>query len=204
MKEHTIFAAVFLILAIGFVSFSTTGVTGKAFEEYGQFTGTYDTRYSGPVTTTYSSEVDPVLVGYPSREYSLIKNPSAYDISIDRKILRICLGHLREHNRDVYLEDAEKVLRPIGLANECLPAEQLDINKDGILNAKDDELYGTLLYGHITLSTAGLTAQEFPCTTLDKVQFIPGFGTMICKERPEDASHPFKSSAHTSLIWVPV
>jgi hypothetical protein len=201
MKEHIIFATVFFILAAGYFSFSTTGVTGKVFDDNRQFTGAYGSRYDGPVSTDPYADFDSlVLVGSVSRKYRLI-DPTDYNLEIDRKTLRICLGHLREAGVDSIM-GAEKALRPIGLASQCLPAERLDVNNDEKLNFGDDQYYGMLTYGLVTKATAGLTSNELPCTELGKVQFITGHGGYhICRERPEDASHPFKSSAHTRLVW---
>ena len=50
MKEHTIFATVFLILVVGFVSFNVGGATGEVFEDR-QWRATFaDSQYTGPVT----------------------------------------------------------------------------------------------------------------------------------------------------------
>ncbi len=58
MKEHTIFATVFLLLVVGFVSFSNGGVTGNVFEEYNWRGPDSPSQYQGEVTTGPSSARD--------------------------------------------------------------------------------------------------------------------------------------------------
>ena len=50
MRDHTVFAVVLLVFAIGFYSFSSGAPTGQAYGVYSS--GDY---YTGPVTTYKSS-----------------------------------------------------------------------------------------------------------------------------------------------------
>ncbi len=192
MKEHNIFATVFLILVLGFLSFNTVGLTGQVYEEYSNWGGE---RYDGPVLTTntvsarnlkgvnlvsnfgqksYSSSWD-----NPVNEISLSKNFAA--VSSDQRNyrtlelnnedyeglniadLRLCIGHITRFENQVALENAEFYVGQAGMQDKCLPVEMLDVNGDGFVSITDEKFAQAYLRGENTKSVWGKHSNQIPC-----------------------------------------
>ena len=168
MKEHTIFATVFLILVVGFVSFNVGGATGEVFEDR-QWRATFaDSQYTGPVTTGGHSarefESTNLVANIPETGYSdsygrtegvvLGERPMAIygadtwnwkniysgivDTELDYSTFRNCILQATSSRNQVSIEEGNYNLTNQKMTKSCPDASELAIDKDGILSVTRD------------------------------------------------------------------
>ncbi len=230
MKEHTIFASVFLILVLGFLSFNAVGLTGQVFEEY-QWRHLGE-RYSGAVTTggvsarnlegvsfvsnfgdnSYSSSWDEsvdnivlsknaAMLGSEQRDYRVFGLANSAYAGLDIPDLRICIGHILKFTNQVAIENAEFYINQAGLQSKCLPAEQLDLNKDGFISRTDEKYARALAKGQNIDSLWMQYANDIPCNCasegVSKYFSLTG-GWRTCTNQEELGNNPY----NTACFWV--
>ena len=135
MRDHTVFAVVLLVFAIGFYSFSSGAPTGQAYGVYSS--GDY---YTGPVTTykssTFTSDNNFPLLGNPSRVMSLFEG----EINLDRVTIQNCIERAITQTNKASYREAELQFKLAGGVCKGIEPTDLDINGDGGLSRQDVEI----------------------------------------------------------------
>ncbi len=136
MRDHTVFAIVLLVFAVGFYSFNSGVPTGQAYGVY--TTGEY---YTGSVNTYKSSNFDSnnnyPLLGNPSRVMSLFEG----EIKLDRSTIQDCIYRaIDTQTNEASFKEAELQFKLAGGVCKGVSPEDLDINKDGVLSRQDVDI----------------------------------------------------------------
>ncbi len=81
--------------------------------------------------------------------------------------------------------EVERIVRPIGLAEKCLPAKKLDIDGNGHLSRQDEKAYQTMQRGLDTEAFWKTYASFIPCSQLGERQYFAMYGgEHECVEAP--------------------
>lgn len=132
MRDHTIFAVVLLVFAVGFYSFTSGSPTGQAYGVYS--VGEY---YDGPVNTfrttnTWSESGDFALLGNPLRVKSMFDG----EINLDRATVELCVGRALQNAHQASYEEAKFKFRLTRTCKDINPAD-LDVDSSGFLDWRD-------------------------------------------------------------------
>ncbi len=131
MRDHTVFAVVLLVFAIGFYSFTSGSLTGQMFGVY-----TVGEYYDGPVTTAkgvdFWSDNNYPLLGNPLRVNSMYEG----EIKSTRAIIQLCIERALQSSHQASFRAAELYFKHTGVCTGVNPKD-LDVDGDGLLTRND-------------------------------------------------------------------
>jgi hypothetical protein len=134
MRDHTVFAVVLLVFAIGFYSFTSVSPTGQAYGVY-----SVGELYDGPVTTAagnhFWSDNNPQPLGNPLRVKSLFEG----EVNEERGTIQLCVERALQYLHRATFEEAKYQFRRTSVCMGVNP-ENLDIDGDGFLTREDIEI----------------------------------------------------------------
>ena len=136
MRDHTVFAVVLLVFAVGFYSFTSGSPTGQMFGAY--TVGEYYNPDDGPVYTyrydKFESDNNYPLLGNPIRVNSMYEGK---EITLPRTVITDCIERaLKNANNRATFREAELQYTRANVCKGVDPAD-LDLNGDGYLSYQD-------------------------------------------------------------------